>query len=208
MSSKRAIRYQGTVTTWKDEQGFGFIAPNGGGAAVFVHIKSFAGRGVRPAAGTVVTYELTLNAQGQSRAENVAHVRARGAPAPATGNGRGSISIVLALGFGALLAGCTIAGMMPAIVPGACLALSLTTFIAYAIDKSAARNNARRTPESTLHLLALLGGWPGALIAQQLLRHKSKKAAFRRVCWATVVVNCLALGWLLSGAAANLTSTP
>jgi uncharacterized membrane protein YsdA (DUF1294 family) len=68
---------------------------------------------------------------------------------------------------------------------------STITFISYAIDKSAATKGNWRTPESTLHLLALAGGWPGALCAQQLLRHKSSKAEFRSVFWATVVVNVL-----------------
>lgn len=71
------------------------------------------------------------------------------------------------------------------------LVLSAVAFVAYAIDKSAARRGARRTPESTLHLLALLGGWPGALLAQQFLRHKSTKASFRAVFWATVVINVI-----------------
>jgi uncharacterized membrane protein YsdA (DUF1294 family) len=75
---------------------------------------------------------------------------------------------------------------------------SVATFVAYAIDKRAARSNARRTPESTLHLLALAGGWPGALMAQAFLRHKTQKTSFRAVFWSTVAVNCAALvGFLL-----------
>ncbi len=70
-------------------------------------------------------------------------------------------------------------------------AMSVITFIAYAMDKSAAARRSWRTPERTLHLLALAGGWPGALCAQQLLRHKSSKAAFRSVFWVTVFVNVL-----------------
>lgn len=77
MGSQKTPRYQGTITSWKDEQGFGFIAPNGGGANVFVHIKSLTGQKMRPADGLVVTYELTVNAQGKPRAENVAFVLAR-----------------------------------------------------------------------------------------------------------------------------------
>jgi uncharacterized membrane protein YsdA (DUF1294 family) len=72
------------------------------------------------------------------------------------------------------------------------LSLSAVTFIVYAIDKSAAKRNARRTPENTLHLLAILGGWPGALLAQTWLRHKSSKTSFRRVFWVTVTVNLFA----------------
>jgi uncharacterized membrane protein YsdA (DUF1294 family) len=74
---------------------------------------------------------------------------------------------------------------------------SLVVFILYGADKSAAQNNRWRTPESTLHLFALVGGWPGALIAQDIFRHKSKKEAFQTIFWTTVVLNCAALVWLL-----------
>ena len=75
---------------------------------------------------------------------------------------------------------------------------SVITFLAYAQDKSAAQHNRWRTKESTLHSLALVGGWPGALLAQKCLRHKSSKARFQRVFWVTVVVNVLLVGWLMS----------
>jgi len=68
----------------------------------------------------------------------------------------------------------------------------------YALDKSAAKKGAWRTQESTLHLLSLAGGWPGALIAQQKLRHKSKKQSFRFVFWVTVIMNCSAFFWLFT----------
>lgn len=67
--------------------------------------------------------------------------------------------------------------------------MSLATYAVYALDKSAARHRRRRVPERTLHLLALLGGWPGALLAQQFLRHKSAKASFRSAFWGTVLLN-------------------
>ncbi len=77
-------------------------------------------------------------------------------------------------------------------------AISAITFLTYAIDKSAARRGAWRTPERTLHLLALAGGWPGALLAQQVLRHKSIKARFRAAFWATVVLNVAGFLWVCS----------
>jgi uncharacterized membrane protein YsdA (DUF1294 family) len=75
-------------------------------------------------------------------------------------------------------------------------AASAAAFIAYAVDKSAARRGARRLPERWLHLLAAIGGWPGALAAQRLLRHKSRKTEFLLVFWLTVALNC----GLLAGA--------
>ena len=67
--------------------------------------------------------------------------------------------------------------------------MSLFTFYMYAKDKSAARNRTWRTKENTLHLLALFCGWPGAFMAQRMLRHKSSKQPFRLIFWLTVILN-------------------
>lgn len=72
------------------------------------------------------------------------------------------------------------------------LVISLITFIVYAIDKPASKKSTQRTPEKTLHLLALVGGWPGAMLAQKFLRHKTQKQSFRAVFWVTVVLNVAA----------------
>jgi len=75
---------------------------------------------------------------------------------------------------------------------------SLLTFGLYVKDKSAAQTGKWRTSKTTLHLFSLVGGWPGAAIAQSQLRHKSKKVSFRVVYWFTVLINCGVLGWLLT----------
>lgn len=198
--TRPAPRYQGRITTWKDDQGYGFITPNGGGPAVFVHISSFAGPGKRPVDNDIVTYHLTTGRNGQPRAEDVAFAQPRSArrPAPA---GAGNGALLAAAAFLAFVGAAVLAGRLPAIVLGLYAGMSVIAYIAYAVDKSAARNNTWRTPEQTLHLLGLAGGWPGALVARQRLRHKSKKEAFRAVFWLTVAVNCGALGWLLSSGA-------
>ncbi|WP_045233864.1 DUF1294 domain-containing protein [Deinococcus pimensis] len=71
--------------------------------------------------------------------------------------------------------------------------LSAVTFAVYARDKRAAARGGWRTPEVTLHLLALCGGWPGALLAQRTLRHKTRKLIFRVVFVLTVLANLLVL---------------
>jgi len=55
------MRYQGRITTWKDDKGFDFITPNGGGEQVFLHINSFSNRERRPEGNELVTYELTVD---------------------------------------------------------------------------------------------------------------------------------------------------
>jgi uncharacterized membrane protein YsdA (DUF1294 family) len=75
---------------------------------------------------------------------------------------------------------------------------SLITFIIYLIDKSAAQAGRWRIPEKTLHTLALAGGWPGAWVAQKVLRHKTSKKEFQLVFWLTVVLNLGALIFFIS----------
>lgn len=74
--------------------------------------------------------------------------------------------------------------------------VSAIAYITYAIDKKAAIKNRRRVSEKTLHLLGVMGGWPGALLAQQRLRHKTQKTAFQVTFWLTVAVNLVCAGWL------------
>lgn len=96
----------------------------------------------------------------------------------------------------ALLAA-SLAGAMSMIVFAIYGVASIAAFIAYGMDKSAARRKVRRTRESSLHSLAIAGGWPGALIAQSLFRHKTSKQPFQAVFWTTAILNCLALAALL-----------
>jgi len=81
------------------------------------------------------------------------------------------------------------------------LGLSILTFALYAGDKRAAQRNRWRTPENTLLIVGLVGGWPGAAIAQQVLRHKTKKLSFRTRFWLSVIVNVIAFvvfAWYLN----------
>lgn len=103
--------------------------------------------------------------------------------------------IALAAVFAAMLATAIALDRLPAFVAVLDAGMSLLTIALYARDKRAAARGAWRTPESTLHLLALLDGWPGALVAQQWFRHKSRKASFQLAFWATVALNLCALWW-------------
>jgi uncharacterized membrane protein YsdA (DUF1294 family)/cold shock CspA family protein len=195
------MRYEGKITNWKDDQGFGFITPNVGGKQVFVHIKSFSNRQRRPVGNELVTYELQTDSRGRPQGENVAFVGDRTLQASSPGPGIGSLTFAIL--FLTFVAGAVFAGELPFAVLTLYLVGSAVAFLAYGLDKSAARNERRRTAESTLHLFGLVGGWPGALVAQKVLRHKSKKQSFQVAFWGTVILNCSALGWLFSSSGAR-----
>ena len=93
----------------------------------------------------------------------------------------------------------TLFAKLPIIIIATYLGLSAATFLMYWKDKKAATEDCQRTPENTLHILAVLGGWPGALIGQQKLRHKTKKVSFRIVLWSTIFINLAMLLALLFG---------
>ncbi|MEM9415207.1 MAG: DUF1294 domain-containing protein [Planctomycetota bacterium] len=75
---------------------------------------------------------------------------------------------------------------------GTMLVMSAVSLALYAWDKRRAAKQGRRVPEKRLQLAALLGGWPGALLGQKWLRHKTVKRPFRVVFWLTVVVHLMA----------------
>lgn len=82
--------------------------------------------------------------------------------------------------------------------------MSGVTFLAYGLDKSAARSGRPRTREATLHAMALFGGWPGALAARIIFRHKTRKQPFRTIFWLTVAANIAVLALLVNGLLATM----
>jgi uncharacterized membrane protein YsdA (DUF1294 family) len=80
------------------------------------------------------------------------------------------------------------------VIMGIYALMSLITFVAYCLDKRAARLGRPRTPEVSLHLLELLGGWPGALLAQRMIRHKNAKLGYQVMFWLIVAAHIA--GWI------------
>jgi uncharacterized membrane protein YsdA (DUF1294 family)/cold shock CspA family protein len=211
-AKQQVMRSEGTIKSWNDDRGFGFIEAGQGGQEVFVHIKAFRGLRERPRPGQRVTFQVEVGAQGKKRA---VHVELAQAPRKAAAKAHSAASApwgaasVLAIPFWlVVMAAGYLWGQPPRWALWLYPAVSAVTFIVYAVDKSAARQGAWRTAENTLHLLALAGGWPGALLAQQVLRHKSSKPAFLALFWCTVVLNILAFIFLASPYGQSLAGSP
>ena len=98
-------------------------------------------------------------------------------------------------------------GVVPAALPLAYAVFGCVSYVMYSRDKIASARAMRRTPERELHFIDLLGGWPGALIAQQRFRHKTLKASFQSVFWCTVLANVAGAAWSVhSGFARSVTN--
>lgn len=186
------MRFSGIVKSWNDDRGFGFIEADQGGQEVFFHIKAFPSRAGRPQLQQQVSFEIELNKEGKKRARNIEVVRqarartSRRDDKPAQWGTTSLFAIpAFVLVYFIVAFVWRVPGWFAAVYVGA----SLVCFAAYAWDKSAAVSGGWRTAESTLLFLGLACGWPGALIAQQVLRHKSNKASFRSAFWVTVVLN-------------------
>ncbi len=82
-------------------------------------------------------------------------------------------------------------------------AMSMLTFVAYGIDKSRSVRGKRRIAEATLHLLALAGGWPGALAGQRFFRHKTRKLGYQLLTWTAVLLHLAAWVWYWLGRSAG-----
>jgi uncharacterized membrane protein YsdA (DUF1294 family)/cold shock CspA family protein len=189
-----SIWVKGKIITWNDEKGFGFIQPDTSGKQVFIHISDFNNRNRRPEISNSVTYILSSDKKGRPRAINASlegdklkiknDIKVKENPYKLT------LAIICAAGFLFTVAITAILGKVSPLILLFYIFISLLTFTIYAIDKSAAQKNSWRTSEKTLHILSVIGGWPGALVAQQKLIHKSRKQSFQLIFWLTVLMNC------------------
>ena len=195
------MRLKGKLVMWQADKAFGFIAPNGGGSNIFIHKSAFANNKKIPQINDVITFSITKDKAGRYCAGD------------ATFSGEklkkkqpkkiSEFSIYLSLLFLATIIMASFLGYLPHVIMYSYLGLSIMTYLTYAFDKSKAQRGAWRTSEGTLHLFALIGGWPGAALAQQYLRHKSSKQEFMNVFWLTVMINVGALMWLQTSSGAK-----
>ena len=207
------MELQGHLKSWNDEKGFGFIRPEQGSEEVFAHISAMRGAR-RPVQGDRVLYLYERAKDGRLRATHIrlaaglsidepairrkpprSKSKTEKSAKPAAHERRTeairqpflkSICLFLLCLLPAL--GSIRLGAQGIHWPLLAYGLgSLVAFVLYMHDKRSALISGWRTPEATLHLIELLGGWPGALIAQQVLRHKTRKLSFQTMFWLIVI---------------------
>ncbi|WP_051534408.1 DUF1294 domain-containing protein [Deefgea rivuli] len=194
---------QGVLKQWKKD--FGFIQIDNG-ERIFVHISTLKRGGIhQPRIGDTIYFTLGKDKQGRARAQTAgrnpeqlekANAR-RAAHRQANAQPRYDWIDYVALSLLPLAVLLAAASPMRWPIFVGMAVLSVASYVLYAFDKTQAQKNAWRVPEVALHALAVLGGWPGALLAQRRLRHKTQKSTFRFVFIACAVLNVASLLWLI-----------
>lgn len=187
---------KGKLTTWDDEKGFGFITPDDGTKRIFIHAKGFYYRNKRPVINQLISFTISQDKNGRKFAIEAAFNEAP--TIKKTHYKMNVATFIFPCTFIFFIGFMTLITELPIIVICYYITLSLLTFIIYRSDKTSAQYGRQRTPENTLHFLSFIGGWPGALFAQQKFRHKTKKQSFLILYWITVMINCAALIWFLT----------
>ena len=203
-----AMRFNGILKTWNDERGFGFIEPTQGGDPIFVHARAFQLSVGRPQENQAFSFEIETGVKGK-RAKNVQPIRPSRAAQRSVRQVQAQWGVATLFTIPAFLIIYFVLAVLwrpPLWFAAAYVVSSTVTFLVYAIDKAAANAKSWRVSESTLHTLSLACGWPGALLAQQFLRHKTIKQSFRQVFWGTAGINVVALVLLCSPLGLNFWS--
>jgi uncharacterized membrane protein YsdA (DUF1294 family)/cold shock CspA family protein len=198
---KSPKRLKGKLVMWNDQKGFGFIRPNESDDDFFVHISAFKqGMPRRPLLNDSVQFQAEER-EGKRRALFAVVENLELAPEPLKPGQfelnpkRRSWLVNLLIALPLLLSGYLLLITQNPVPFMAYWFLSLITMYLYGTDQAHAVTHQRRIPEGWLHLLELLGGWPGALMAQNDFRHKTRMSTYLVIQRGIIALHLIA--WIL-----------
>lgn len=187
----------GHLVMWNDAKGFGFIRPEGTDEDYFVHISTFKkGLSRRPAVGDEVHFRAHTGS-GRKRASFAlipaldTTAAARTQPFVLNPRPRGALTNGL-IAAPLVLSGYLLVMAQNPIPFFAYAALSILTMFLYGKDKANSATRGWRVPELYFHVLELLGGWPGALIAQNDFRHKTRLTTYVWILRGIIAIHLMA----------------
>ncbi len=198
----------GNIVKWNSERGFGFVRVKELEDEIFFHANDLVAKSERaPQKNEAVTVyakyddvnkrwsatQVTSPQREQLAAERAAQEQAL--LRPMTHELRWAVPVAVIWLAAVAVYSWRLAGMYAVV---SCVAAAL-----YAWDKRCALRGGGRVPEMSLHTVAVLGGWAGALVARYLFRHKTQKQPFVAMFWTTVALNILITGYLLFSGLAN-----
>ena len=209
------IQQQGRIIKWQEGRGTGFIETEAGESILF-HVSELKAAYL-PKVGDEVIFTIGKDSMGRIEAQQIqefADVKLsimnksqekyqhnskyqQQRSYQAEFEAMRKKHLLLGIGFYAVLILLAVMGKLSWLFIVWYILLGLITYLIYARDKLAAQRGRWRIPESTLHILSVLGGWVGAMIAQNYLRHKSKKSEFRMTYYATILINLAGLLFVL-----------
>jgi uncharacterized membrane protein YsdA (DUF1294 family)/cold shock CspA family protein len=182
----------GRLSIWEADKGYGFLQPEDNSGDVFVHVRDFVKEDRNIEIGQLYSFEVETDPQGRMRAKRVRTI-VQAAPESSSINPvERSVRYLVIIAF-AILVGSIwqVQPIPPAILYVYIISCALC-FAGYGFDKQAALSGKWRISETVLILLGLVGGWPGAILAQEVFRHKTRKRSFRAIFWMSVSINILA----------------
>lgn len=212
------MQLTGSVVFWRDDKGFGFVLCQQTQQKLFFHIRDQTGAGGRPQNGDQLHFSQAKDKRGRdiaapwrlSNAKTAAQTAAKTtaiaanishSPKP-TDNSihyANQLALLFRIAFLIAVLAALLFGRLPYVLPLLYLEASIFTYWLYKADKEAAiARHGNRLAEESLQLFALIGGWPGAYLAQRQLAHKRSKLSFRREFGFVILGNALLVSWLLS----------
>ena len=174
------------MVEWNRERGFGFLTNDQATVRLFLHIREFQEGITPPEIGDRIVFYLDTDEKGRPQAVRAINLRRAHRLLP-----RHFLILFLFLVLPLIALYSITFPISSWWIAGFWVIASITAYSFYSQDKECAESGKWRISELRLHILELIGGWPGAFLAQRRFRHKCAKSAYQFTFWLIVAAHQL-----------------